>query len=538
MSRYLQNLTCHHWRNKLSDQEISQIKNITLNYLEKIGASVEESDGLYTIGIPSNFEAIFGGNQKRITFNSEVANTHSCELVIYGSNFLATILGEIKQQAPVISGHLRKQGDFPIDLLDKIPVHRGTIKLVDSENMEKVVTRFYFNVNLKSVKSESTLQWVDIDSETLKKVEFSEELNLEPLKNEINLSKKSIDACYGEAVKILQKDITPIIDKYTVQTTDDLNQDLNLLESSLKKRVTEIKQNITNQKHKLQDWNNKIHNAKNYSTQNKYREQKSKFENKIYKEEIESATQIDRLKHDKQIQQQQIIKRYTTKVTSALVASQVFSYSITRCTLEVKNQHSKNKTLGEYLEHSQEFIIACKVCNVNSKEIHLCVNGHVGCDLCSNQCVTCEKDFCQKCDYQLNPCHICKEKNCDDCSSRCTFCREVMCVKHDMNCSICEKKYCSNHTERCKLCEQVYSTGCVKNNQCHTCDELVNVETNDSKVLEVILINSDLSKYKKWECATNSKFSIFRAKKTFGKKIIVLDKIQRKIIVDKKGGWL
>ena len=107
-----------------------------------------------------------------------------------------------------------------------------------------------------------------------------------------------------------------------------------------------------------------------------------------------------------------------------------------------------------------------------------------------------------------------------------------------MNCSICEKKYCSNHTERCKLCEQVYSTGCVKNNQCHTCDELVNVETNDSKVLEVILINSDLGKYKKWECATNSKFSIFRAKKTFGKKIIVLDKIQRKIVVDKKGGWL
>ena len=538
MNKYLQTLTCHQWRNKMSDQELSQVKNITLDYLEKIGATLEEHDGLYTIEIPTNFEATFGGKQKRITFDSEVAETHSCELVIYGSNFLAIILDKIKQQAPVISGHLKTQGEFPIDVLDTIPVYRGTVNLEKSENMEKTVLRFYFNVNLKSVKNESTLQWIDVDSETLKKVEFPEELNLEPSKTEISFDKKSIDACYGKAVKILQKDITPIVDTYTVQTTGDLNEDLHLLDSSFKKRVTEIKQNITNQKHKLREWDNKIHNAKKYATRNKYLKQKAQAQNKIHNEEIESVTQIDKLKHDKEIQQQQITKRYTTKVTSTLVASQVFSYSITRCTLKVKNQHSQNKTIGEYLEHSQEFVIPCNVCNVNSKEIHLCVNGHVGCDLCSNQCVTCENDFCQKCNYQLNSCHICKEKNCNDCSSRCTFCQELVCTKHEMSCSICEKNYCSNHTEKCKLCEQLYSSGCVKNNQCHTCDELVSVETNDSKVLEVILINSDLGKYKKWECATNSKFSVFRAKKMLGKKIIVFDKIQEKIIVDKKGGWL
>lgn len=522
----------------MSDQELYQIKNITLDYLKKIGAGIEESDGLYTVDIPSDFEATFGGNQKRITFDSEVASTHSCELVIYGSNFLATILNEIKQQAPVISGHLKKQGDFPIDLLDNIPVYRGTIKLGNSEDMEKTVIRFYFNINLKSVKSESTIQWVDIDSETLKKVEFPKELNLEALEDEMNFDKKSLDTCYSKAVKILQKDITPIIDKYTIQTIDDLNQDLDSLESSFKKRVNEIKQNITNQKYKLREWDNKIHSAKKSSTWEKYRNQKGKLQDKIHNEEIESVTQIDKLKHDKEIQQQQIHKRYTTKVTSTLIASQVFSYSITRCTLEVKNQHSQNKTIGEYLEHSQEFVIPCKVCGINSKEIHLCVSGHVGCDLCSNQCVTCEKDFCEKCNYQLNSCHICKEKNCNDCSSRCTFCHEFICTKHEMSCSICEKNYCSNHTERCKLCEQVYSAGCVKNNQCHTCDELNSVDSNNSNVLEMILINSDLGKYKKWECATNSKYSIFRAKKMFGKKIIVFDNVEKKIIVDKKGGWL
>jgi len=143
MNKYLQTLTCHQWRNKMSDQELSQVKNITLDYLEKIGATLEEHDGLYTIEIPTNFEATFGGKQKRITFDSEVAETHSCELVIYGSNFLAIILDKIKQQAPVISGHLKTQGEFPIDVLDTIPVYRGTVNLEKSENMEKTVLRFY-----------------------------------------------------------------------------------------------------------------------------------------------------------------------------------------------------------------------------------------------------------------------------------------------------------------------------------------------------------------------------------------------------------
>ena len=50
---------------------------------------------------------------------------------------------------------------------------------------------------------------------------------------------------------------------------------------------------------------------------------------------------IDRIKHDKNIQQEQITKRYTTKVNSTLIASIVFSYSLTRCTLEIKNEVSE-----------------------------------------------------------------------------------------------------------------------------------------------------------------------------------------------------
>tara|TARA_B110000495_G_scaffold203301_1_gene226425 strand:- start:1577 stop:3148 length:1572 start_codon:yes stop_codon:yes gene_type:complete len=523
----------------LSDQkQFQQIKSITLDYLEKIGATIEESDGLYEIEIPSKFESIFGSNKKRITFESEIANTHSCELVIFGSNFLATIIDQIKKQAPVVSGNLKKLDNFDNKILNKINVYDGKINLVNSIDDIKTIFRFYFNVDLKNIQNKSTLQWIDIDSETKKKVEFPKDLNLESVVNKISFDKKSINACYDQAIKNLQEDIAPIIEQHTIPIIDDMNDDLESLKESYSKRIKEINDDIKNHKSKLHEWDNKINHAKKYSTRNNYQKQKTKAQKRIAEIEQESTILIDRIKHDKNIQQEQITKRYTTKVNSTLIASIVFSYSLTRCTLEIKNEVSESQTTGEYRGYSKEFVILCTTCNVPSKEIHLCVNGHVGCNLCSEQCITCNKDFCDKCNYQLNSCYICKEKNCNVCSSQCTYCSELSCLKHEINCAICEKKYCSNHTQQCKTCEQVYSVDCIDKNKCNTCNVLTGIDSKDSKILDLISINSDFNKYKKWEYSTNSKFSIFRVKKMIGKKIIVLDNIQRKIIVNKKEGWL
>ena len=90
----------------MNAQEILQnSKTLTLNYLQKIGANIEELHGLYTISIPTKYEGVFGGITKRITFDLEVASMHGCELVVPGSNFLAIILNEIRKQAPVVGGH-------------------------------------------------------------------------------------------------------------------------------------------------------------------------------------------------------------------------------------------------------------------------------------------------------------------------------------------------------------------------------------------------------------------------------------------------
>ena len=537
MNRYLQTLICHRWRNKLSEQELPKIKSITMDYLKKIGAQIEESNGLYIVDIPDDLESTFGAKEKRITFDPEIASTHSCELVIFGSNFLSTILNEIKKHAPVITGSLKKKSDFSVESLENIPVYRGTFTLGKIEEIEKVVLRFYFNVNIKSVKSESSLQWIDIEPRTLDRVKFPKELNLEPLENNIDFDKESVDVCYDQALGILEKEIIPIIEEHEAKTTEDKNQDLNSLESSFEKRESQIYQNIRDQRYKLQVLEYKIGSAKKYSTQNRYIEQKYKLHNKISQEESEAIVLINKLRYDKEIQQEHIIKRYATKVNSTLVASTVFSYSITKFSLEIKSQNMHNDIVGEYIGHSQELIIPCGVCNVNTKEIHLCVNGHVGCNLCSSICATCENDFCRKCEFQIHFCYECKEKNCNDCSANCVHCSEFMCNRHKMNCVICDKNYCSKHSEYCSNCEQTYDIGCVEKGQCSTCSELTLVDSTNLMVQEIISVNSELSKYNKWEYSSNKKFSVFRVKKMFNKKILVFDKLQKKVIVDKKDSW-
>lgn len=69
----------------MNDKEILEL---SLDYLQKIGAEVEESHGLYSITIPKEFEPVFGTISKRVTFDHGIAETHSCELVVPGSNFL------------------------------------------------------------------------------------------------------------------------------------------------------------------------------------------------------------------------------------------------------------------------------------------------------------------------------------------------------------------------------------------------------------------------------------------------------------------
>ena len=82
-----------------------------------------------------------------------------------------------------------------------------------------------------------------------------------------------------------------------------------------------------------------------------------------------------------------------------------------------------------------------------------------------------------------------------------------------------------------------YSKSCVTKESCKTCSSLQPLDKKSPKIQKIISKDDELKKYKKWEYSTNKKYSIFKAKKLFGSKIIVYDKSQKKILKIKNKGW-
>ena len=585
----------------MDDQTLLEYsKDLTLNFLKKIGATVDDSYGLYTVTFPINYESIFGSITKRITFEHSVADTHSCEWVVPGSNFLGIILGEIKKQAPVIGGHIKKQIQSPDECLNKISTHDCSVVLDSFTEKMKIAIRFYFNITVKSIRSISMLRWIDIDLETMRPLEFPSEIQLDLTLGTIRYERRDprIDYCYSKATEVLKNEIESLAMKYVTKTQDSLTQDLNSLNQVHARRLKEINEDVSYQKSKLKEFDRKIIGARYVDTQMKYVAEKEKQSERIKKSEEKAIAQIERLTKDKESQIQQIEKRHRPIIDFSLIAGTAYSYSTSKCKILLKNQFTEKETNLEFLEPSQEFTLICEVCNRKAEKSHLCVNSHVVCDFCVRHCIKCQKDACIQCSGILNPCYICKEVLCPDCSTNCNFCEDLICEKHLIKCShcseiacffcsddcqYCAKKFCSksitschicdqrictkdsksclqcnnqfcpndrnvcaicdgihcmSDSGKCQFCEQTYSKNCMSNNLCKSCFNLNEVNKENITVQQIIATYSDLNKYKKWEISENNRYCIYKAKKMLGSKIIVYDKNLRKIIVDKKGGWI
>ena len=574
-------------------------KDLTLGYLESIGATIDDSHGLYTITLPTNYESLFGGITKRITFEHSIADIHSCELVVLGSSFLSIILGEIKKHAPVIGGHLKKQIQSPEECLEKINTENCHVILNDFSEEMKIAIRFYFNITVKSIKSISMLRWVDIDFETLSPLDFPSDMEIDEKLGTIKYEKGDprIDFCYSKAAESMEMEMEPLAMKYVTKNKDSLEQDMNSLNQVHAKRLKEINDDVNYQRTKLKEFDRKIMNARHVSTQQKYIAEKQKQVERIKKAEDKAVRQIERLTADKETQIQQIEKRHRPVIDFSLIAGMAYSYSTSKCKILLKNQYTQNEVNAEFLEPAQEFSVACEVCNKIAEQIHLCVNSHAMCYYCTKQCVKCKKEVCTQCTSELNPCYICKEGLCSDCTVDCNFCKELTCEHHLMKCphcseimcffcadscqycnnkfcndsivscyvcqnrtcdadlqkcfqcqrsfcpndiltcAICEGIHCRADSRKCAFCEQTYSKNCLQNKLCTSCSNMSEIQRDSNIVQQVIAVNSEFKKYKKWEGSENNRYCIFKAKKMLGSKIIVYHKEQKKIILDKKGGW-
>ena len=581
------------------DTVLKYSKDLSLGYLERIKANVSESDGLYNVTIPEGYEQIFGGTKKRITFDYDVADTHSCELVVPGSNFLAIVLDEIKRWAPVTVSRIKRQTNGPASRLDSIPTHNCEAILVNSYDQTRTAVRFHFNVIVSSVKRTSVLRRVDIDLDTMRVLDFAEGLEEEPSEDAIcEAGDPRIEQAYSRAAEHIRNEIMPMVLKYADLTKNDLDQEIGSVEQVHQRREGEIRDDLRLQKSKLREYDRKIANARTYKSRQNHLLNRKRHEERVEKTIGESAQTIRKLADDKAVQIGQIRKRYRPLADLALIAAQLYSYDSAKCGLKLKNDVASRQVEAVFIDPSASFVINCEVCGGTAHPVYLCTNSHAACESCSLTCANCEKTVCTNCSGGLRQCYICRRGACSDCAVQCGFCSELSCADHsfrckhcDQNacffcsdgcqvcsarfcdtsihlcngcqrrvcpadsgqcsgcglvfctddldtCAICNMMHCASHGEKCKTCEQTYDTRCVERLRCTTCKTMQQVAAENPAVRAVVLADPTLSKYKSWESSANTRFAVFVAKKRLGKRIIVYDKILERIVLSKRGGWL
>ncbi len=585
-------LICQQWRRRNLDEKtlLQYSKELTLNYLKEINAEVKEQDGIYYVTLPIKVAKLFGGETKRITFSPDVAATHSYELVVPGSNFLSVVLREAQKQAPVVVGSIPKNEQNMQKALEEIDSHNCEISLDEHIESQKLGTRFYFHINLKSIKNSSSIRWTDVELDSLQTLEFPFNLNFEEGELELKQNDKRFDDAYSKSIEEFEKEIKPQVEKYVDLTERDKRGEIILLDAQEQKRLQEIKYDLNNERGKLKEYDRKISRAKSTDTMRRHAEDKTKFEKKLAKIEEQAGKQIQRISNDKKISLASIEQKYKPSLEFSLLAAQIYSYNVVDCILTVKKGKLEKQIKGQYVDPSSNLIINCNRCQSHAEGIHLCENSHVTCDNCIRNCLNCKKEFCLNCETELNPCYICKDGLCNNCSKNCEFCSEVTCFSHAMNCEhctkflcyfcsekciicskkfchkgvercnscqnlacgqdsekcgicseifcanhhetcgICMKFYCKSDTKTCKICKCEYSSDCVRKDQCGTCSNLKSVDRENPQVKLLITKYPQYQKHKKWEIGMNTKYLVFKAKKFLGSKTIVTTKDTMQIV--------
>lgn len=575
---------------------IENSKEICLNYLRKIGAKIEESHGLYSITIPREYSDLFGNVLRRITFDAEIAETHSCELAIPGSNFFSIISNEIKNDAPVLGGYLKKKMSHD-GILKKIKTHNCETTLNSITDKNEIAVRFYFNITIKSTKTISMLHWVDVNLQSLEVLDFPSDIEIDHSLDKISFDdKQKIDFSYSKAVQLLEENMEPLASKFIVLSQNNKQRDIDSLNQTHMRRLKEIQQDLDFEKLKLREIDKKILNAKYVQTKTKYVKEREKRKDRVKNEEDSALDAIQRLTKDKEDQLYNIEKHYRPIVDLSLIAAVLYSYNVSQCEISLTNKTAKKNVQAILYDPSEYLSMKCDLCKGEIEQYHLCMNSHAVCDSCSLHCSNCNADICVECSKSLTTCYVCKEILCQFCAQNCGLCSEIMCNNHAIHClhcsakscffcsdqcetclnmfcnnsisvcnyctkrtckndlgncsqcngifcpndrfvcAICDDSHCRTHSSKCKTCSQLYSSNCIQKGVCVTCSNLKQVEKEHPDIQELITINSDLSKINKWEYATNSRYSIFKTKKLLSSKIIVLDKINKKIIDVKKGG--
>ena len=199
-----------------------QVKSLVLGYFSMINASVTENNGLFDISIPNEHQKFFRKDNLKITFDEKLSESSNYELLSPGNNILFKILNECISFGPVITAKL------------------------NSNEQNSTILRFYFYIIFESVKSETMLAHVDVDTGTQKIVTVDDsEINFENNPPVQDISSDAITDCYIEATDYVKETMKSEMQDFKNQIFKLKDEELQNINLEYKKRLDKIQEKST-----------------------------------------------------------------------------------------------------------------------------------------------------------------------------------------------------------------------------------------------------------------------------------------------------
>ena len=255
---------------------MSQIKNqihvLVLGYFSKINANIIEKNGLFDVEIPQKYSKIFGTNNLKITFDTNLSDSNEeYQLVSPGSDILLHIIKKCIDFGSII-----------------------TVKL-NSDKIHSKIIRFYFYVIFESIESKTKLIHVDVNVIN-KKIVMIDDSEIDFNENNLNVKITSdmINDCYVESIIYLERNL-------------------------LKSEIVEFKNHILRIKQEELDSVSLEYDKRKHEIQDKFIILRSKGKSGIVLEKLIDENEI--IHNDEVRMRKNLDKKYSILIDFALIAS-------------------------------------------------------------------------------------------------------------------------------------------------------------------------------------------------------------------------
>ena len=437
------------------NEKLPDMKKFILDFFKFLKCNIIEKENFIKINkAPKDFEDFLGKEAPyTLVFDQEQLEIiENSELITKGSYFLASIRDYLEDKGQTTILKLM----IPIVNPDKeikkgINFNRCKLIKVGEKEGRKYLTKFTFF---------SSCQYLNEKKQFISPIFITNN-------NVLNLDLEKYDFQEGDKNDLEIKDLQ---DSYNV-AKDELNnivkkeirETKSILNEKLDKELTRLNnlyaKQIDEKDEELEKYEEKVAIFKGQLEHAYYDKDIIALKNNIkkyqdYVECLKKEGYKERLKIKESFYIQDEIDKHGLKIDNNLINLSIIHYPAFMFSLSLKKGEIEKTLKISYDSLLKKLDLPiCDSCKKSTKDVNLCVNGHIVCNSCIRICPDCKKELCGVClDSECADCH---KKICKDCVIKCKSCKGKFCKDHIKKCSVCKNDLCINCLKECKFCKKM-----------------------------------------------------------------------------------